>query len=235
MFRPAKWSAVNEIGQVLMSKFPFRLARGFLSDYGVNCQGYPDEPEEDGMEYLHIYLSDADESTIFQIAGDLEIDIYGPKVSPKHPPDLWQSTEEFKLFISHISEHKDIALRLKESLKVHEINGFVAHEDINPALEWQTQLLRALSCMDALVAVHTERFSASPWAQQEIGIALGRGKKVISFKYGEDPTGFLARYQAIPRRNRKAEEIAKKINDLLIEDEETRSILKAAQEKRIPY
>ncbi len=187
------------------------------------------------MEFLHIYLSDADDSKIFQIAEDLNIDVSGPTVPPKHPPDTWQSTDEFKLFISHIAEHKDKALRLKETLKVYEINGFVAHEDISPASEWQTQILRALSCMDALVAIHTEGFSASPWAQQEIGIALGRSIKVVSFEFGEVPTGFLAKYQALPRKTRTAEEIAKEINDLLIEDALTRSSLMAAQEKPFPF
>jgi hypothetical protein len=56
--------------------------------------------------------------------------------------------------------------------------------------------------MDAFLAIHTEGFSKSVWTQQEIGFAGARGVKIISFKMGEDPTGFISKHQALPRLNR---------------------------------
>jgi hypothetical protein len=88
--------------------------------------------------------------------------------------------------------HKDEATRLKGCLAPYAINGFVAHEDIHPTLEWQTEIERALYAMDAFIAIHTPGFSASIWTQQEIGFAVARGVKIISFKMGEDPTGLDA-------------------------------------------
>lgn len=85
--------------------------------------------------------------------------------------------------------------------------------------------------MDALVAVHTPGFSKSVWTQQEIGFALGRGVKVISFKMGEDPTGFISKRQALSRQRRTAEEVAKDIDGLLRGDPLTRDRLDAAQAK----
>ena len=83
--------------------------------------------------------------------------------------------------------------------------------------------------MDAMVAVHTKGFSASFWTQQEIGFALGRGVKVISFKYGEDPTGFIGKHQALPRLRKSAEEIATEIDKLLVADLRTADRLSEAK------
>ena len=71
--------------------------------------------------------------------------------------------------------------------------------------------------------------SAGPksfWTQQEIGFAVARGVKIISFKMGEDPTGFISKHQALPRLKRSAEDIAKEVNGLLLHDERTATRLK---------
>lgn len=86
--------------------------------------------------------------------------------------------------------------------------------------------------MDAFIAIHTPGFSNSYWTQQEIGVALGRGIKVISFKMGEDPTGFISKHQALARRDRRAEDVAKEINELLLADERTLAKLSAAQRSK---
>ena len=109
------------------------------------------------------------------------------------------------------------------------IVGFVAHEDIHPTLEWQIEIERALQAMDAFIAVHTPGFSQSFWTQQEIGFAVGRGTMIISFRMGEDPTGFISKQQALARRDRTAEQVAKEINDLLCADPRTASRMKDAK------
>jgi hypothetical protein len=151
-------------------------------------------------------------------------------------PKNWQNTKAFRLFISHISKDKLIATRLKDALAQYDIAGFVAHEDIHPTLPWQDEIERALQTMDALIAVHTPGFSGSIWTQQEIGYALGRGTKVISFKMGEDPTGFIGKHQALPRRNRTAEQIAQEVNKLLDDDARTKNrLLEAKAESDVPF
>jgi TIR domain len=127
----------------------------------------------------------------------------------------------------HIQGHK--ATRLKDCLEPYGISGFVAHEDIHPTLEWQAEIERALYVMDAFIAIHTQGFSASIWTQQEIGFAVGRGVKIISLKMGEDPTGFISKRQALPRRRRTAEEIAREVDGLFHSDELTADKLHAAK------
>jgi TIR domain len=145
------------------------------------------------------------------------------------PPRNWSGTNKFRLFISHIAKHKDKATRLKECLAVYAISGFVAHEDIHPTLEWQREIERALYNMDALLAIHTMGFKDSFWTQQEIGFAVGRGAKIISFKMGEDPTGFISKNQALARRNRTAEQIALEVDAILSADPLTAEKLDAAK------
>lgn len=107
---------------------------------------------------------------------------------------IW-APDSLKLFISHISAHKDVAENLKVRLASFGISAFVAHSDIEPAKEWQDEIESALQTMDALAAILTPGFHESRWTDQEIGFALGRGLFVIPLRYGLDPYGFIGKFQ----------------------------------------
>jgi hypothetical protein len=145
------------------------------------------------------------------------------------PPANWRNTRRFRLFISHIASDKDKAMRLKSCLIQYSIDAFVAHEDIEPTLEWQPEIERALRTMDAFLAIHTLGFAMSIWTQQEVGYAVGRGVKIISLQMGEDPTGFISKHQALGRRSRTAEQVAAEIDAILSKDTRTRNKLAAAK------
>src|SRR4051794_31447727 len=104
----------------------------------------------------------------------------------------------FRLFISHVSPlHEraaDIAAFLDKRYNVH---GFVAHKDIEPTTQWQNEIEAALNTADALVALLSPGFSASFWCNQEVGWALGRSCLPISVRLGEDPRGFVGKFQAV--------------------------------------
>jgi hypothetical protein len=154
---------------------------------------------------------------------------HGATASPP-PPANWLNPQRFRLFISHIAIHKDKATRLKSCLVRYGIDGFVAHEDIEPTLEWQSEIEKALRTMDAFLAIHTVGFAKSIWTQQEVGYAVGRGVKIISLQMGEDPTGFISKHQALRRGDRKAEEVAAEIDGILAKEPRTREKLRAAKE-----
>ena len=92
-----------------------------------------------------------------------------------------------RIFISHIAKHKVMATELKERLTELGVASFVAHEDIEPTAEWQTEIERALFSMDILIALLTEGFNESNWTDQEVGFALGRHVPVICISRGETP------------------------------------------------
>ncbi len=103
----------------------------------------------------------------------------------------------FRLFLSHVSKHKAEVAQLKTQLSRLGVAAFVAHEDIEPSLEWQDEIELALRSMHALVALVTPDFSKSSWTDQEIGWALGRGLPVIPVRLGADPYGFAGKVQAV--------------------------------------
>jgi len=117
-------------------------------------------------------------------------------ILPEAVNRIW-GDEGYRLFISHKTEVKKETAELKEKLKLFGISGFVAHEDIRPTEEWQSEIENALFSMDAFVALMTEDFHESNWTDQEVGFAFGRGVPIISVKLGKDPYGFLGKVQAI--------------------------------------
>ena len=109
---------------------------------------------------------------------------------------LW-GEGSIRVFISHVARYKTLAMEIKEGLADFAVASFVAHEDIEPTAEWQTEIERALFSMDLLVALLTEDFSESEWTDQEVGIAIGRDVPIVSVSLGVDPYGFIGKYQAI--------------------------------------
>ena len=211
-----RFNMIDKVSRELQSRFGYREIDGYLAAFDIP------PPGNVGVNSKRVYaktaLNAVDWDVLARIVDDLDLGSVPELAAAANPPANWRGQTGFKLFISHISKDKDKATRLKTCLAPYAIGGFVAHEDIHPTLEWQTEIERALFSMDAMVAVHTVGFSQSIWTQQEIGFALGRGTKVISFKMGEDPTGFISKRQALPRRGRPAEDIAREIDGLLSAD-----------------
>jgi len=127
----------------------------------------------------------------------------------------------FRLFLSHSSENKAEVAALGAELAILGIEAFVAHEDIEPSLEWQNEIELALRSMHALVALITPDFHARRWTDQEIGWALGRGVLVIPVRMGADPYGFIGKYQGTPGAFSQTKALAKSIVNTLLAKEQT--------------
>ena len=109
---------------------------------------------------------------------------------------IW-GNEGYKVFLSHKTEVKKETAALKEELKLYGISCFVAHKDIHPTKEWQNEIENALSSMDSLIALLTDKFHDSIWTDQEVGFAFGCGIPIIPVKLGIDPYGFIGKFQAL--------------------------------------
>ena len=136
-----------------------------------------------------------------------------------------------RVFISHKAEDKNLANDVKNSFLTYRVASFVAHEDIEPMMEWQLEIERALFSMDLLVALLTPKFSESNWTDQEIGVAIGREVPVVPIRLGKDPYGFIGKYQAIQETN--ASKIVDKIIDYLLRHERINSRLKHLAEQAL--
>lgn len=219
---------LDDVGAKLQALYTYADLNEFFRSLGISTEGVNVPDSNSKKVYSKSVLASVSETQLKHVAVELGLAL--PANEPAiELPSVWQSTNQFRLFISHISKDKGIATRLKIALENHAINGFVAHEDITPTKQWMDEVERGLRTMDAMVAVHTVGFSASVWTQQEIGFALGTGKKLISFNMGELPMGFDSKYQALPRENRNATVIAAVIADLLLADDRTVQALSNAQ------
>ena len=171
--------------------------------------------------YVMEALNDADDQTLAEIGTYLGLDL--PLSAPGPSPTRDVRQEGFDLFISHIAEHKQLAGDLQRALAKFGISAFVAHEDIEPTEEWMDVIQDNLGSCDALVALLHPGFHASKWTDQEIGSVMGRGKPVFAVKMGEDPYGFIARFQAFNGYQKSATEIAAAIVKKLISNPASRT------------
>lgn len=130
----------------------------------------------------------------------------------------------FRLFISHLSTNKESASNLKYCLANYGIDCFVAHEDITPSKEWEMEIEKSLFTMDALCAIVVPNFIKSQWCDQEVGIALGQRKLVISIDKGSVPYGFFGKYQALKSRDKTANKLAADVWKALYTNERTKTI-----------
>jgi hypothetical protein len=221
---------LETLGLELQQRYTYADIDQFLRTLNISTANVDWGSSNSKRVYAKAVLGRVSDADLLRVAQEMDIVPPGSTYTPPIPPKNWEGTSDFRLFISHISKDKQIATRLKQALAQYDINGFVAHEDIHPTLAWQDEIERALQTMDAFIAVHTVGFSASIWTQQEIGYAVGRGVKVISFQYGEAPTGFIGKHQAIPRQARNAEQIAAVVDALLSEDARTKERLAKAKD-----
>lgn len=213
-----KVGLIDAVARELQSRYTFSEIGAYLPEYGISIPGGSYTSQ---VTYYKEALWGVQPATLLKIVEDLEIGGVVANIAAIKPPRNWPDDSKFRLFISHIAAHKDKATRLRDCLVPYHISGFVAHQDIHPTAEWQIEIERALFVMDAFLAIHTPGFSKSHWTQQEIGFAVARRVKIISFKMGENPTGFISKRQVLPRLNRTAEAIAKEVDTILLSDERT--------------
>lgn len=165
------------------------------------------EGEKSGY-VLHM-IKGAPDATLLELAQHVGVKTPEAARTGVDPP-FWQK-RMFRLFISHLSSEKVYAAELQGALLKYGISAFVAHNDIEATLEWQAQIESALATADSLIALLHPKFHASNWTDQEIDFAMGRGIPVFAVRFGQDPYGFIGRFQAFSGSNKKADSLALEI------------------------
>jgi hypothetical protein len=135
-------------------------------------------------------------------------------------PSFW-TPGFFRLFISHSSVIKAKAGELQGALGKFGISGFVAHNDIEPTKEWQSEIELALATCDSLVALLTPEYHGSMWTDQEVGYAMGREVLVFSIRLGQDPYGFIGKYQGMDGSRSEAVDLAQRSFDIILANKVT--------------
>lgn len=118
-------------------------------------------------------------------------------IKPLGSPTFWKDGY-FKLFLSHLSSFRKQTSQLKEELFKYGISSFVAHNDIEPSREWQTEIILGLNTMDAFCPLLMDGFKESNFCDQEVGFAIARDVQIFPImKNRYLPYGFLGSIQGI--------------------------------------
>ncbi len=104
--------------------------------------------------------------------------------------------DRLRLFMSHLASHRDFVGVAGQRLAQYGVEAFVAHDSIEPSVEWQQVIEAALADCDAMVVFLHTGFQQSLWCDQEVGWALGRGRPILALAFDIDPYGFMGKFQA---------------------------------------
>jgi hypothetical protein len=148
-------------------------------------------PNMDPYEYCVQALEPAPDNLLH------ELDDYLHSTTDAIPGDAPWVSDKFHIFLTHVATHKAEAATLKQDFLKLGIEGFVAHEDIEPTKKWQQVIEAALLSCDALVALLHDGFQESPWCDQEVGYVLGRNIPVVPVAFDQQPYGFFGALQSL--------------------------------------
>jgi hypothetical protein len=162
--------------------------------------------------YVLQMVQQAPDQTLIDLAQRVGYRFDEPASPPGVDPSFWRK-DMLRVFVTHLAAHRAYAGELQEALLRYGISSFVAHNDIEPTLEWQVQIETALATCDALVALLHDKFHASYWTDQEIGFAMGRGVPVFAVRLGETPYGFIGRFQAFNGNGKASADLARELFD----------------------
>ena len=154
----------------------------------------------------------------------LELDDYLHGATQATLEDIPWKTHDVRVFITHISAHKVYAAQVKMWLSWFGMEGFVAHEDVEPNKKWQRVIEAGLQSCHALVALLHDGFRDSRWCDQEVGFALARKVPVVPVRFDLQPYGFLGEIQSLNGRGLTAQQLAPEVARLLLCDPRTGSL-----------
>ena len=180
--------------------------------------GFPitDTWSGDSKSYVVKMINDGKDSDLVELGEHLGIEAPDTAAAVTAAETPYWDEGKLKVFISHLSTNKKQAGDLQTYLGPYGMSGFVAHKDIHPTTEWQTEIETALATCDLLVALVHPNFKNSDWCDQEIGYALGRGVPVFTVRCGADPNGFVSRFQAFTGSGKTPDAIATELFDAAI-------------------
>lgn len=211
---------LDDIGSELQSRMTFADIDTYFRGHGVPTQD--NYPHNSKRSYAKDMLANVNEEIIFRIAGELGLMNIPITSAPIKDVSYWKAGH-FRLFLSHLASFKIQTSHLQTALRKFAISSFVAHEDIEPTKEWQSEIEAGLKTMDALAAILMPGFQESKWCDQEIGVAIGREVLVIPIRKGLDPYGFIGKYQGIQAQGKTIGEVAESIFLTLVKSPKTKN------------
>ena len=88
--------------------------------------------------YVIRMIEDASDQSLIELGQHVGFNLENETTRGVDPP-FWH-TGMFRLFVSHLARHRTFSGELQVALLSCGISSFIAHNDIEPTLEWQTQI-----------------------------------------------------------------------------------------------
>jgi len=115
--------------------------------------------------------------------------------------DLYNKYYYFsEVFFSYAHEDRVLAGKIASLLKEKDIDVFLAHENIEISKKWRDEILKHLKNDNFLLALLTDNYEKSVYANQEAGYMMGKkGKNIplIVWKTDIKNFGFLETFQGV--------------------------------------
>ncbi len=105
-----------------------------------------------------------------------------------------------KVFLSYSHQDRVLAKQIKSIFEEYGARVFLAHDDLEPSVEWADRMFAEIIECHVLLPILTAHFDASDWTDQEVGIAYGQGKLIVPVSVDRNPHGFISRFQALKLR-----------------------------------
>lgn len=105
--------------------------------------------------------------------------------------------DSLRIFFSYSSVDKEIVGALKKQLEFMGFEVFLAHDDIEPSVEWQEEIIKNLKSCVVFISLLTKSFKGSEWTDQETGMAIISDKFIIPLQVESPPYGFIGRIQSL--------------------------------------
>ena len=115
------------------------------------------------------------------------------------------NTDKLRIFFSYSTKDKAIIAHLKDSLELYGFEVFVAHDEeaIEPAVEWQNDIIDNIKKCDIFIPFITTNFKESKWADQETGMAIINDKFILPLEVDLYPYGFIGKIQSLKVNKKK--------------------------------
>ncbi|VVB91143.1 TIR domain protein [uncultured archaeon] len=124
--------------------------------------------------------------------------------------EIFTGIKSLKVFFSYSTNDKAIVGTLKNLLESMGFEVFLAHEDLEPCVEWREEIKENLHNCDIFIPLLTDNFKDSEWTDQETGMAVSADKFIIPIQVDFPPYGFIGKIQSL-RKNEYPIETAKEI------------------------
>ena len=213
---PSQRLLLIQVISIRLGKESWSLIDVTLKQFGVPEIAWSGSSSQD---YVLTRVQEALDQTLIDLALHVGYKFDLP-VSPGVDPPFWRNNM-LRLFLSHLATYRQFAGELQDALVKYGISAFVAHNDIEPTLEWQVQIETALATCEALVALLHDNFHQSKWTDQEIGFAMGRRVPTFAVRLGETPYGFIGRFQAFNGNGKKPSDLARELFDSFRKNKQT--------------